>query len=93
MVPFHQSRAMALNIKNQEADQLAHELAETTGESLTVAVITALRERLTRLRAKRQRRRLREDVARIRSRYLRLPLRDTRPPDEILGYDESGLPK
>jgi antitoxin VapB len=42
---------MAMNIKNREAEQLAHELAEATGESLTAAVTEALRERLERVRA------------------------------------------
>jgi len=42
---------MALNIKNEEAHRLGRELAEFTGESLTAAVTTALRERLDRIRA------------------------------------------
>ncbi|HEX6441013.1 MAG TPA: type II toxin-antitoxin system VapB family antitoxin [Stellaceae bacterium] len=40
---------MSLNLKNDEAYQLARELSERTGESMTTAVIVALRERLTRL--------------------------------------------
>ncbi len=44
---------MSLNIKREEAHQLALELAEITGETLTSAVTTALRERLERERAKR----------------------------------------
>ena len=40
---------MGMNIKNPEASQLAHEVAELTGESLTGAVTTSLRERLARL--------------------------------------------
>jgi antitoxin VapB len=39
---------MAMNIKNPETERLARELAERTGESLTVAVTVALRERLER---------------------------------------------
>jgi antitoxin VapB len=39
---------MAMNIKNPEAERLARELAKRTGESLTVAVTVALRERLDR---------------------------------------------
>ena len=41
---------MALNIKNPEADALAHELAAATGESLTEAVTEALRARLEAVR-------------------------------------------
>ena len=40
---------MNLNIKNDEAHWLAAELARRTGESMTAAVTTALRERLDRL--------------------------------------------
>lgn len=39
---------MALNLKNQETERLARELARITGESLTVAVTVALKERLDR---------------------------------------------
>jgi antitoxin VapB len=40
---------VSLNIKNGEADRLAHELARRTGETLTAAVTAAVRERLERL--------------------------------------------
>ena len=40
---------MSMNIKSDEAHQLARDLAELTGESLTGAVTEALRERLARL--------------------------------------------
>jgi antitoxin VapB len=40
---------MSLNIKNPEAHTLAARLAKKTGETLTEAVTTALRERLARL--------------------------------------------
>ena len=80
-----------LNIKNDEAHELATELARLTGENLTSAVTVALRERLARER----RRRRSDDIAarlmKIGKRYAALP--DTgRSPDEILGYDEHGLP-
>ncbi len=41
---------MALNIKNEETQKLAQELARLTGESMTAAVTEAVRERLDRLR-------------------------------------------
>jgi antitoxin VapB len=44
---------MSLNIKNEEAHRLAQELAALTGESMTAAVIEALRERVGRLRQER----------------------------------------
>jgi antitoxin VapB len=43
---------VALSIKTAEADQLARALARLTGETLTDAITTALRERLARERAK-----------------------------------------
>lgn len=41
---------MSLNIKSPQVRNLAAELARLTGESLTVAVATAIRERLDRVR-------------------------------------------
>lgn len=83
---------MALNIKHPEADSLARALAAQTGESLTEAVITALRERLQRETGRRASSSLREDLRRVQRRYRELPLLDHRTADEILGYDEHGLP-
>ena len=39
---------MALNIKDPETDQLARRLVTLTGEGITVAVKTAVRERIER---------------------------------------------
>ena len=83
---------MALSIKNPEADHLARELAATTGETLTDAILTALRERLDRERLRRRPgishrlRQLAKDTA-------ALPVLDPRPHDEIIGYDDQGLPR
>lgn len=41
---------MALNIKNEETQKLAQELAKVTGESMTAAITEAVRERLDRVR-------------------------------------------
>ena len=83
---------MPLSIKNAEADRLARELANTTGESLTQAVIRALRERLLRERGRTRGVSLTEELRSIRKRCSVLPVLDDRTPDEILGYDENGLP-
>jgi antitoxin VapB len=40
---------MGLNLKNPESEELARELARKTGESLTLAITIALKERLERL--------------------------------------------
>ena len=84
---------MALSIKHPEADRLARELAARTGETLTEAVIEALRERLVRERGRSNGLRLSEQLAAIGRRCAALPVLDQRTPDEILGYDEQGLPR
>ena len=43
---------MALSVKDPEADRLAREIAARTGETLTQAIVVALRERLARLRGR-----------------------------------------
>lgn len=83
---------MALSIKDPEADRLARELAAATGESLTEAVVVSLRERLVRQKGRNNRPRLSEELQAIRLRCAALPVLDDRPADELLGYDETGLP-
>jgi len=84
---------MALSIKSPEADQLAHRLSELTGESITLAVTIAMRERLTREERKRESKEaLLADIRAIVDHFASLPVLDARSPDEILGYDENGLP-
>lgn len=82
---------MALSIKSDEADRLARELAAETGESLTEAVLTALRERLVRQHA-RHGRRMSERLHKLQSEVAALPVVDPRAPEEIIGYDGVGLP-
>lgn len=83
---------MALSIKHPEADRLARELAARTGETLTEAVVVALRERLARTSGRNSAGSVREELAAIRRRCAALPVLDRRTPEEILGYDERGLP-
>lgn len=83
---------MALNIKDNETDALARTLANTTGESLTVAIRTALSERLTRVQRQGALQARRRDLARYIERGRARATLDARPVDEILGYDEHGLP-
>lgn len=84
---------MALSIKNEAVDRLARELAEETGESVTEAIRVAIEERLRRARGKASPDSLQRQLAAIRQRCSRLPVLDPRSPDEILGYDERGLPR
>ena len=83
---------MALSIKSEEADRLARELATETGETLTEAVETALRERLDREQAKRAAS-MRTRLARLAADVAALPVADSRTPEEIVGYDDTGLPR
>jgi antitoxin VapB len=83
---------MALNIKKPEANRLAHELAELTGDSLTDVVVEALRDRLATVRQGTSFEVLWADVKEIQAFLADLPDRDSRSPEEILGYDEKGLP-
>lgn len=79
---------MVLSIKSAAADQLARELAELTGESITEAVVESLRARLDAERRRQRDRRL-DDII---ERFQQLPRLDEREPDEVIGYDEHGLP-
>lgn len=81
---------MALSIKTDEADALARALAAETGETLTQAVTTALRERLERVRgsAVDYQHAITGLVVEYREHRV-----DHRTPDEIIDYDELGLPR
>ena len=80
-------RAMALSLNDKETDRLAREIASLTGETLTGAERQALAERLQRGQPTGLAERLlalgRECAAR--------PDFDTRTPDQIVGYDETGM--
>jgi len=83
---------MALNIKDPTADRLARELATLTGESITVAVGIALKDRLERLSGSVPSKKRVEEMTRIANEAAALPILDARTEDEILGYGEDGLP-
>jgi antitoxin VapB len=84
---------MALNIKNEETHRLVQELAELTGESMAVAVKTAVRERLDRVRRK-HRTRLADRLMAIGkdcAAHLQEPFRSVEHGDLL--YGEDGLPR
>jgi antitoxin VapB len=89
---------MQLSIKKRETYILARNLAARTGESLTEAVIKALQERLERLEAT-DRQTAATKSGRLRrigetlERFDALPVFDERGADEIIDYDEDGLPR
>lgn len=80
---------MGLTIDNEALVAMIRDLAERKGVSADEALREAL-ERETKREAEMARRTavLRE----IQAEIARLPILDPRSPDEILGYDESGLP-
>ena len=83
---------MALSLKDPETDRLAREVAALTGETLIVAVRQALVERLA--REQRRRGRITDLAQRLREigeHCAGLPDHDTLSPDEIVGYDDTGM--
>ncbi len=84
---------MALSIKDAKTDRLARKVARLAGESNTEAVSRALEERLSKLMVRRKTRSLAEELLAIGRHSASLPILDDRTPDEIIGYDENGLPR
>ena len=82
---------MPLNIKDPTTEKYVRELAAITGESVTVAVRKAAQDRLQRVRRD-QPGRLAAELLEIGARCAALPDLDTRSAEEIIGYDEHGLP-
>jgi antitoxin VapB len=85
---------MALHIQDAETDKLARELSAATGETITQAVNTALRERIRSVSATPVSKSRQEIIARVEeitSQLAALPVLDTRTPDEIIGYNEHGF--
>lgn len=84
---------MALNIRNPETERLAADLAKLTGKTKTQVVTEALRDRLERVRRRHTGRRLADELDEIARHCAGLRVLDERDADEILGYDEHGLPR
>lgn len=91
---------MNLRISDPKVTELAQKLAEQTGEDATVAVIRALEERLARLPVPDA---VHSEAAKLVDREARkkaimaalakidkLPVLDSRTPDELIGYNEHG---
>jgi antitoxin VapB len=82
---------MSLNIKNENTHRMAQELARATGESMTVAVSEAIRERLERVRGK-SNKGMAEKLMKIARESGPLWKKPYVSLEELL-YDEKGLPK
>ncbi len=86
---------MGMSIKNTEVERLARELARLEGISMTEAIRRALEREVERRQAARSPKwdaAKRERINRIIEKTASLPILDTRSEDEILGYDEHGIP-
>ena len=81
-----------LNIKDPEVYRMARQLADRTGQSLTAAVRQALREKLEREMRRDADPLLIDKLREISDRCAAEPILDSRTDDEILGYDDRGLP-
>lgn len=81
-----------LNIKHPEADRLARALAQQTGETITEVVVEALREKLLKEQGKRAPTELKEALLAIAHRCAELPDQELASSEDIIGYDEHGLP-
>ena len=83
---------MPISIQDSQTELLARKLADFTGETLTEVVQAAVAERYERFRQARSGRSLADDLNEIALRCARLPIISDLSDDEILGYDESGVP-
>jgi antitoxin VapB len=80
-----------MNICSAKLDQLAQRLASLTGEDVETALQRAIEERLSRVAppAPADRKTAMDSFF---ARVSRLRVLDSRPADEIVGYDGCGLP-
>ena len=83
---------MPLNIKDPEVYQLARQVADLTGETLTAAVRHSLRERLEREQRARPDPQWIEKLREISDRCAARPVLDPRSDDDLADYDEFGVP-
>ncbi|MGI9450272.1 MAG: type II toxin-antitoxin system VapB family antitoxin [Geminicoccaceae bacterium] len=83
---------MALNIKHPDADRLARELSRRRKQSITDVVLEALEAALAKERQAVRAPGTAKELLDIGGRYSALPTLDERSDDDILGYDEHGLP-
>ncbi len=84
---------MGLSIKNAEAEQMIRELAKARNTSMTRAVIEAVRKDLASVaKPRKDPEAIMAAIRKIQAEAAMLPILDHRSADEILGYDEYGLP-
>lgn len=84
---------MPISIKREDTVRLARDLKQQTGKPMACVIHEVLEDRLQRLNqgGRDPERRLAEMRAISRC-IAKLPDRDTRSANEVIGYDEVGLP-
>lgn len=85
---------MSINVKNARVEELVAKLKKQTGKGTTDLLLDLLERENERLERDFEARleEAREQDRRIIERWKSRPLLDPRPLDEILAYDENGLP-
>lgn len=83
---------MSINIKNVEVEKIVRLLAKMRKESITTIILKALRMELKKEEGRVFPRSLSEELTEISQRCAALNDLDKRSPEEILGYNQHGLP-
>jgi antitoxin VapB len=84
---------MAFHVSSDRVDQNVRRLATLTGQSLTDAIDSAVIEKLRKLEPRKPDPNYVEDLIRMAA-EIRLHLRPgIKSTDDLIGYDEDGLPK
>lgn len=83
---------MPISIKNPETEALTRRLAQLSGESITEAVHHAVAERVRLLERHIPAQSLYDEITEIALRCANRPVVSDASEDEILGYDEWGIP-
>lgn len=84
---------MALTIKDPVTEKLARDLARRTGEDITTAIRRALEERLYQMSSHPKQRLQLDSLVEIRRRWAAMPKADSSSADEVIDYDQNGLPR
>lgn len=83
---------MALNIANHKVEEKAIHASRILGVNKTAAVEAALDYYLERHRTGQEPDTGHQEVSRLLDELAELPILDNRNPDEIIGYNDEGLP-
>ncbi len=83
---------MAINIKNREVEELLGEIKLATGKGPTSVMLELLRKEAAQIRRARDIEERLRKIDEISRRYRARLKGEPKPHEEIIGYDEDGLP-